>query len=109
MKKFLVLLIAVVMLASFGACGGGGEDVDPIVGTWDSMYGPITFNADGTMTVTLMGAETDATYVVDGTAITFTYPELEEKYEFVLDGDTLTLDKYFNDAPMGAPIEYTRK
>lgn len=60
-----------------------------------------TFAKDGAFTLTnaSSGTESTGTYAIDGKAITISFPDSDpEAFEFVIKGDTLTLNEGADDA-----------
>ncbi len=111
MKKFLAILMVLMMVLSLAACDGGKgkeEETLTLVGQWEYESGgyTYTFNEDGTGTYSFGGTEMKFTYEDKGNAFSLLYDGNTDAtdYEYVIEGKTLTVTDSF-----GSPVVYTRK
>jgi len=91
MKKLLALFLAVGMLLSLAACGGGIE------GKWQFGGCTYEFKEDNKISVKVNGVMNyDGTYEIDGDVLTVkasgTLGDVEEELKYSLKGGTLTLE-----------------
>ena len=105
MKRFIAILLVLVLALSLVACGGNDND---LVGTWEHETTAFTiewtFRADGTGEVVFIGHFNDAEHVDAFTwstgnndTIELDFEDFEEieTFTFTIDGDTLTMaDEY---------------
>lgn len=108
MKKLLVIMVALMPLLMFTACGGDdNSDNDVansfIVGTWSTTNnyggsnGSITFKSNGTVSYSEGGDSDNGTYTVNGTTLTIKWRNSGEtiNYELVFpNGDKNTMQVY---------------
>jgi hypothetical protein len=98
-RSWTVLALAVLLtlvLAFIAAGCGGGESDNELLGVWthNDIDVQVEFNSDGTMVISGMGQELQATYTVEGDTINMVDPETGEttQMKYTVDGDTLTTD-----------------
>ena len=96
MKKFAALLLIVVTLVTFSACGSK----DALAGTWSAELeydGVITWTFDGNGKCTMENAymNQDGTYTINGDQLTVTLESWSEPstYTFSVDGNSLTMNE----------------
>jgi hypothetical protein len=110
--KFIVVLLAVVLVLAFTACGGGGDEGGDagVVGEWkltsaeaggqtlgEDMLGSFqysfTFGDDGKASVSAMGQSYDGVaYKLDGDTVTFDDPSVQA-ITLKLDGGKLVFEE----------------
>ena len=118
-----VLLVAVVLLSTFAACGLlGGSPEKKIIGAWRDSTGMsgFEFKEDGICVITPMKAgfidtSYNGTYTVakaedDNYYVTITYTMLyasvTDRYMFSVQDSSLTLTKVKDDGTFASPIVY---
>lgn len=96
MKKFAALLLIVVTLVTFSACGSK----DALAGTWSAELeydGVITWTFDGRGKCTLVDyfGELKGTYTIEGDQLTVTLETWDEPstYTFSVDDTSLTMNE----------------
>jgi hypothetical protein len=103
-RKGLWTFIAIVVIMSFVfiGCGGNGG----LSGTWESTssYVDMTWTFTGNKLVQeTMGVKVTTPYKIKGNAIAMVYEGTEVEFEYVIDGDILTINM------MGMmEVEFTR-
>jgi uncharacterized lipoprotein YehR (DUF1307 family) len=98
-RSWTVLALAVLLtlvLAFIAAGCGDGESDNELLGVWthNDIDVQVEFNSDGTMVISGMGQELQATYTVEDDTINMVDPETGEttQMKYTVDGDTLTTD-----------------
>ena len=100
-KRIAVILMGIVMLFAFAACGGeGGKKSNKLRGTYKEVgtfaTGSITFSSDTNMTLTVLGAKIQGTYELKGDKLTLHYSLLGVKtdptYIFSKEGNSIYLN-----------------
>ena len=96
MRKYVALLLSVVTLLTFAACGSK----DALAGTWSAELGADgvitwTFNGKGECTMENAYMKQKGTYTIDGDHPTVTQEAWSEpsSYTYSVDGSSLTMNE----------------
>ena len=120
-SKLLSLLLALSLVLSLAACGGGSDTTDLTGTTWvlsggsqggvtvdketlESTFGgemTYTFEADGKVTLSLAGVTVEGTWTQDGNTVNLDMQG--DSGTMTLDGDKLTIEE------SGVTVEFTKK
>ena len=106
MKKNLVLVSIMLLVAVIGLTGCGKSNKDPLVGKWAHGSYVYTFNSDKTCSYDAAGTLMKCTYKTDGDKLSILYDGNTAAFEttYSIDGNKLNVKDSF-----GSDTIYTKK
>lgn len=90
-RTLSIALVLVILLSTIAACGAGNA----LLGKWADEEGvTLEFKDDNTFVISAMGMAIEGTYVLSGSQVTLSAPDMGEEdivLKFAVSGDKLTM------------------